>query len=55
LQLNQLANAFFGQGQHTVHLDRVKATPSAVPCTSTKFPAPVITTFMSVSQAESSG
>ena len=28
--------------------------PSAVPCTSTKPPAPVITTFMSVSQAESS-
>src|SRR3990167_5691646 len=33
---------------------RVNATPSAVPCTSTKCPAPVITTFMSVSQAESS-
>ena len=33
---------------------RVNAAPSAVPCTSTKWPAPVITTFMSVSQAESS-
>jgi hypothetical protein len=33
---------------------RVKGAPSAVPCTSTKPPAPVITTFMSVSQAASS-
>src|SRR5271154_5644546 len=33
---------------------RVKGAPSAVPCTSTKWPAPVITTFMSVSQLESS-
>src|SRR5574343_695398 len=33
---------------------RLKGTPSAVPWTSTKPPAPVITTFMSVSQAESS-
>src|SRR5690606_36439713 len=33
---------------------RVKAAPSAVPCTSTKWPAPVMTTFMSVSQAASS-
>src|SRR3989344_5591662 len=33
---------------------RVNATPSAVPCTSTKWPAPVITTFMSVSQSTSS-
>ena len=33
---------------------RVNGAPSAVPCTSTKPPAPVITTFMSVSQAESS-
>src|SRR6185369_12907517 len=34
---------------------RAKGSPSAVPCTSTKRPAPVITTFMSVWQAESSG
>ena len=34
---------------------RAKAMPSAVPCTSTKPPEPVITTFMSVSQSESSG
>ena len=33
---------------------RVNGAPSAVPCTSTKPPAPVITTFMSVSHAESS-
>src|SRR5689334_5880977 len=33
---------------------REKGVPSAVPCTSTKRPAPVITTFMSVSQPESS-
>src|SRR4030095_6831587 len=33
---------------------RVKGVPSAVPCSSTKPPAPVITTFMSVSQPESS-
>jgi len=33
---------------------RVNGTPSAVPWTSTKWPAPVITTFMSVSQPESS-
>ena len=33
---------------------RVNGAPSAVPCTSTKPPAPVITTFMSVSQPESS-
>src|SRR3954464_1897090 len=33
---------------------RVKGWPSAVPCTSTKWPAPVMTTFMSVSQPESS-
>ena len=33
---------------------RENGAPSAVPCTSTKPPAPVITTFMSVSQAESS-
>ena len=32
----------------------VNGAPSAVPCSSTKPPAPVITTFMSVSQAESS-
>ena len=32
----------------------MKAAPSAVPCTSTKWPAPVMTTFMSVSQATSS-
>ena len=34
---------------------RVNGSPSAVPCTSTMPPAPVITTFMSVSQPESSG
>ena len=33
---------------------RVNGAPSAVPCSSTKPPAPVITTFMSVSQPESS-
>ena len=33
---------------------RENGAPSAVPCTSTKPPAPVITTFMSVSQPESS-
>ena len=33
---------------------RSNATPSAVPCTSMKWPASVITTFMSVSQPESS-
>ncbi len=33
---------------------RPKVSPSAVPCTSTKLPAPVITTFMSQPQAESS-
>src|SRR5262249_27375104 len=33
---------------------REKATPSAVPWTSTKRPAPVMTTFMSVSQSASS-
>ena len=32
----------------------VNGSPSAVPCTSTKPPRPVITTFMSVSQVESS-
>src|SRR5262249_54315897 len=31
-----------------------KGSPSAVPCTSTNAPAPVMTTFMSVSQRESS-
>ena len=34
---------------------RENGVPSAVPCTSTKPPLPVMTTFMSVSQAESSG
>src|SRR5262249_27416883 len=33
---------------------RENGAPSAVPCTSTKPPAAVMTTFMSVSQAESS-
>ena len=33
---------------------RVNATPSAVPCTSTKRPSPVITTFMSTSARTSS-
>ena len=33
---------------------RENGAPSAVPCTSTKPPAPVITTFMSVSHCESS-
>ena len=33
---------------------RRKAWPSAVPCTSTNWPASFITTFMSVSQSESS-
>jgi hypothetical protein len=33
---------------------RVNGAPSAVPCTSTKLPPAVITTFMSVSHAESS-
>ena len=34
---------------------RVKGSPSAVPCSSTMPPEPVMTTFMSVSQSESSG
>ena len=33
---------------------RVNAMPSAVPCTSTNLPAPVMTTFMSTSARESS-
>src|SRR5688500_3126663 len=33
---------------------REKSAPSAVPCTSMKLPEPVITTFMSQPQAESS-
>jgi hypothetical protein len=51
---HQLGNAFFSQRSSASISARVKAAPSAVPCTSTKWPAPVITTFMSVSQAESS-
>ena len=35
-------------------VDALDGAPSAVPCISTKRPAPVMTTFMSVSHAESS-
>src|SRR5438034_4554533 len=44
----------FASASSTAICAAEKGAPSAVPCTSTKQPEPVITTFMSVSQLESS-
>ncbi len=54
LRVEQHGDAVLGQVQSSSSSPRVKAMPSAVPCTSTKRPDPVITTFMSTSARESS-
>ena len=54
LHAGQVGAALLGEVEQGVELGAVEGAPSAVPCTSTNFPSPVITTFMSVSARTSS-
>ena len=54
LDLDQFGDAAPGHLEHPPHLRVVERLCSAVACTSTNPPAPVITTFMSTSACESS-